>query len=83
MGFCYFSIILVINLHYFGAQIIPDLASVNPLKLEAWILSQLRWTGRVRFACFRLCVNALCGEQRMKQGDLTGGSCVVQVGDAS
>lgn len=50
LGFYHFPIILVINRNCFGARIIPDLASGSPLKLEAWILTQLRWTGVVRCA---------------------------------
>lgn len=68
---------IAINLNYFGAQIVSDLASGSPLKLEAWILPQIRWSGMMPFAYKTSLLwreNALRGPRR-KQGDPVGGMC--------
>lgn len=39
---------IAINLNYFSAKIVPNLASGRPFKLEAWILSQLQCSGSIR-----------------------------------
>lgn len=84
MGFYYFPIILVIDLNYFGAQIIPDLASWEPLKTRSLdsLPALVDWQGSV-WILDSLCENALYGKQRRKQRDLAGGSCVVQVGNVA
>lgn len=78
---CPFTYIFIVtNLNYFGTQIVPDLASVSPLKLEVWILSQLQWSGMIEFAykTTLTAVRCIIGAGVRKQGDLIG-SCVVQV----
>lgn len=57
---------IVINLNYFGAQIVPVLASENPLKLEAWMLSHLQQSGVINLHIsppWLLCEDALEGHR--------------------
>lgn len=69
---------IAINLNYFGAQIVSDLASGSPLKLEAWILPQIRWSGMIPFAhktSLAVARECIVGTQTGKQGDPVGGLC--------
>lgn len=69
---------IAINLNYFGAQIVSDLASGSPLKLEAWILPQIRWSGMIPFAyktSLAVARQCIVGTQTGKQGDPEGELC--------